>query len=176
MTRDIPVRVVPVAQWVSAHEELRDQGYTFFDFLTAVDQTDAPEDPGFDVVTHLYNVGDGAGDSVLTKTRVAFGDNENAQVPSLTTLWRGAAWHERETFEMFGIGFAGFDDGTGQGLRKLLLPDAFLGNPLRKSFVLTPRASKPWPGAKEPGEREGGGAKRRKMMPPGVPDDTWGPR
>ena len=53
---------------------------------------------------------------------------------------------------MFGIDFAGFDDGTGLGLRPLLLPDGFEGTPLRKSFQLAARASKPWPGGKEPGE------------------------
>jgi NADH-quinone oxidoreductase subunit C len=98
---------------------------------------------------------------------------------SATQLWRGAAWHERETHEMFGVEFTGFDDGTGAGLRPLLLPDGFEGTPLRKSFVLAARAAKPWPGAKEPGEGGEGRASpsRRKLLPPGVPDpDTWGPR
>ena len=49
----------------------------------------------------------------------------------------------------------GFEDGTGLGLRPLLLPEGFEGRPLRKDFVLGARASKPWPGAKEPGEGEG---------------------
>ena len=70
----------------------------------------------------------------------------------MTGVFAGAAWHERETFEMFGIEFAGFDDGSGLGLRPLLLPDGFEGTPLRKSFQLAARASKPWPGGKEPGE------------------------
>jgi NADH-quinone oxidoreductase subunit C len=88
------------------------------------------------------------------------------------------AWHERETFEMFGVTFDGFDDGSGDWLRPLLLPDGFEGTPLRKAFVLAARASKPWPGAKEPGESETGAAPgRRKTLPPGVPDAaTWGPR
>lgn len=179
MTRDILTRVVDADAWLDEHRALFDSGYTFFDFLTAVDRLDDADAPGFDVVSHLYNITDGATDSVLTKTRVLeTGDSadERAHLESLTSVWRGAAWHERETFEMFGIRFDNFNDGTGAPLRKLLLPDAFTANPLRKSFVLTPRASKPWPGAKEPGEREGGGPKRRKMAPPGVPDDTWGPR
>ena len=53
---------------------------------------------------------------------------------------------------MFGIDFDGFDDGTGLGLRPLLLPEGFEGTPLRKSFVLAARVARPWPGAKEPGE------------------------
>ena len=80
---------------------------------------------------------------------------------------------------MFGIDFEGFDDGTGLGLRPLLLPEGFEGTPLRKSFVLAARASKPWPGAKEPGESDAHPTRspsRRKLLPPGVPDLSWGPR
>ena len=93
-------------------------------------------------------------------------------------VFRGAAWHERETHEMFGIEVDGFDDGTGLGLRPLLLPDGFVGHPLLKSFVLAARASKPWPGAKEPGEgHEGARAPgRRRVTAPGVPGPDWGPR
>jgi NADH-quinone oxidoreductase subunit C len=116
---------------------------------------------------------------VLLRTRVP-----NGQSPtSATGLWSGAAWHERETHEMFGIDFDGFDDRTGRGLRPLLLPDGFEGTPLRKSFVLAARASKAWPGAKEPGEGSEGGPAvahekpgRKKIQAPGVPDTTWGPR
>lgn len=175
MTHDIPTRRVDPTQWLQTHADLRDEGFTFFDFLTAVDESDRDE-PGFDLVSHLYDITDGATRSVLTVTRVP---EDAPALASLTGLWRGAAWHERETFEMFGIDFDGFDDGTGRGLRKLLLPETFVGTPLRKSFVLTARASKAWPGAKEPGEREGSGgkaAKRRKVTAPGVPDETWGPR
>jgi NADH-quinone oxidoreductase subunit C len=87
-------------------------------------------------------------------------------------LFPGAAWHERETHEMFGVGF----DGHGE-LRPLLLPPEFEGHPLRKEFVLASRVAKAWPGAKEPGEsHEGGGSRRQPMRPPGVPDRSeWGP-
>lgn len=189
MSRE-PRRVdVGLDEWIATHEAHRADGYTFFDFVTAVDETDRdlPDKPaGFDLVSHLYDIGDaetpGVRGSVMTRARVPLAsDDDPAHAPSLTGLWRGAAWHERETFEMFGIVFDGFDDGTGVGLRKLLLPDTFIGTPLRKSFVLTARASKEWPGIKDPGESKGdwpraGAAKRRKVMAPGVPDDTWGPR
>jgi NADH-quinone oxidoreductase subunit C len=93
-------------------------------------------------------------------------------------VWPGTAWHERETFEMFGVTFDDFDDGSGDWLRPLLLPDGFEGTPLRRAFVLAARASKPWPGAKEPGESDAHMAPgRRKTLPPGVPDAAaWGPR
>ena len=184
MTRDIPTQDVDFTEWIAAHEQLRVQGYTFFDFLTAVDESDREIEErsvGFDLVSHVYDITGGARRSILTRTRVpnVAADIDPPHAPSLTALWRGAAWHERETFEMFGIVFDGFDDGTGLGLRKLLLPDSFSGTPLRKSFVLTARASKEWPGIKDPGESagaKGGAARRRKVMAPGVPDETWGPR
>jgi NADH-quinone oxidoreductase subunit C len=167
-------REVPPEAWLSAITEARDAAYTFFDWLTAVDQGDATDNPGLDVVCHLM---DGSTPKalrrMLIRTRVPVGQG----LPSITTVFRGAAWHERETHEMFGLDFDGFDDGTGLGLRPLLLPDGFEGTPLRKSFVLAARASKPWPGAKEPGESEHTKPTgRRRVSAPGVPDAEWGPR
>jgi NADH-quinone oxidoreductase subunit C len=174
------VRDVPFGEWSSTVLALRDEGYSYFDWLSAVDQTDAvqAEDEaavaGFDVVCHLIRVSEpGRLESVLLRTRAP----EGLPVPSITGVFHGAAWHERETHEMFGIDFDGFDDGTGLGLRPLLLPDGFEGTPLRKSFVLAARASKPWPGAKEPGEGHGEGSPgRRRVQAPGVPGPEWGPR
>jgi NADH-quinone oxidoreductase subunit C len=178
---ETPCRDVPLHEWADALRAARTEGFDFFDWLTAVDQEDAEESPGFDLVCHLMNstTGNGALARVLIRTRVP-----NGETPaSITGLFPGAAWHERETYEMFGIDFRGFDDGTGQGLRPILLPNGFEGTPLRKSFVLAARASKAWPGAKEPGEgapSHGGPAAdkpgRRKITAPGVPDITWGPR
>jgi NADH-quinone oxidoreductase subunit C len=172
-----PGVVVPPGQWHEALRFARDQlGLDFFDWLSAVDQTDR-EPAGFDVVVHLVRsprsaTSDGL-DRLLIRTRVP----EDVPLASVTDLWPGAAWHERETFEMFGVPFDGFEDGTGLGLRPLLLPEGFEGTPLRKSFVLAARVSKPWPGAKEPGESDarGGAPSRRKLLPPGVPDPSWGP-
>lgn len=188
---ETPCRDVPLQEWADALTTARSEGFDFFDWLTAVDETDAPENPGFDIVCHLMNSttghsGQGSVARVLIRTRVPEGQSP----ASATGLWAGAAWHERETHEMFGVDFDGFDDGTGLGLRPLLLPNGFEGTPLRKSFVLASRASKAWPGAKEPGEggeaAPGAGAPaagapkekpgRRKIGPPGVPDSTWGPR
>lgn len=174
--------VVPHARWHEALAFARDHlGLDFFDWLSAVDETDA-EPAGFDVVVHLAaSASFGAGGDqglarVLVRTRLP----EGVALSSVTDLWPGAAWHERETFEMFGVEFAGFDDATGLGLRPLLLPEGFEGTPLRKSFVLAARASKPWPGAKEPGESDAslarsGSPSRRKLLPPGVPPPSWGP-
>jgi NADH-quinone oxidoreductase subunit C len=161
---------VAPADWVAAVTEARDAAYTFFDFLTAVDQSDAEEAPGLDLVCHLMNPSTpNALRRIMVRTRVPDG----ASIASLTGVFRGAAWHERETHEMFGIGFDGHPD-----LRPLLLPDGFEGRPLRKDFVLAARVAKPFPGAKEPGESDREAAPgRRRTLPPGVPDPgTWGPR
>lgn len=180
---ETPCRDVALSEWMAALSAARDEGFDFFDWLTAVDETDAEEDAGFDLVCHLMNsstgqLSHGSLARVLIRTRVPNGQS----APSMTGLWAGAAWHERETYEMFGIDFDGFEDGTGLGLRPLLLPNGFDGTPLRKSFVLAARASKAWPGAKEPGEaapaHAGASDKpgRKKINAPGVPDITWGPR
>lgn len=187
MSGDAERRECVAQDWFATHQGVQAEGFAFFDFLTAVDETDREEDAGFDVVTHLYDVRSAgraaAGDdrpperplrSVLIRTRLA----EGTPLPSLTTLWRGAAWHERETHEMFGLEFTDFEDGSRLGIRPLLLPEGFEGHPLRKSFVLAARVSKPWPGAKDPGE-SGDSPKRkgrRKNLPPGIPDPSWGPR
>ncbi len=196
-------RVAP-GEWVAAVRAARDEGYGFFDWLSAVDETDAPEGdapsatgdtdgtaqaatgdtdgapgPGLEVVCHLMDVRHLGGRGLrrlLLRTRVP----EGTSLGSVTGVFAGAGWHEREVHEMFGLPVEGFDDGTGMGLRPLLLPDGFEGTPLRKSFQLAARASKPWPGAKEPGEGGGATAKRapsrRRLLPPGVPDPSWGPR
>ena len=178
-----PVVDVPAAEWLQAALTARHElVMTFVDWLSAVDVPDA-DPPGLDVVLHLAAPGllETRGmQRILLRTRVPDGES----LASLTGVWPGVAWHERETFEMFGLDFTGFDDGTGRGLRPLLLPEGFEGTPLRKSFVLTARASKPWPGAKDPGDRPAGerpdrggrAPARRKTLPPGVPDPTWGPR
>jgi NADH-quinone oxidoreductase subunit C len=74
-------------------------------------------------------------------------DNDNPAVATITDLFGGADWHERETWEMYGFVFDGHP-----GLRHLYLPGAFEGHPLRKDFPLLAREIKPWPGLvdKEP--------------------------
>jgi NADH-quinone oxidoreductase subunit C len=162
----VPLVDVPAASWVAALTAARDAGCTYFDWLSAVDEGEE----GFSVVAHLAAVPPYA--HLLVRTRVP---RDAARLPTATGVFRGASWHERETHEMFGVGFDGHPN-----LVPLLLPEAFEGHPLRKEFVLAARAAKPWPGAKEPGESEAGAAaspSRRRTRPPGVPDpEEWGPR
>lgn len=156
---------VPPARWRDALRLARDDaelGCDFFDWLSAVDELAA----GFDVVAHLWSTRHRHG--LLLRTRVP---RDEPAVASVVDIFPGAAWHERETHEMFGIDFPGHPN-----LAPLLLPPEFEGHPLRKEFVLASRVAKAWPGAKEPGESESGAARRQAIRPPGVPaPGEWGP-
>ena len=68
-------------------------------------------------------------------------DDEAPTVESIHTVYRGADWHERETWEMYGFIFVGHPD-----LTHLYLPGEFEGFPLRKDYPLLAREVKPWPG------------------------------
>jgi NADH:ubiquinone oxidoreductase subunit C len=154
---------VPPASWIEALSTARDVlGCTYFDWLSAVDEPGT----GFLVSAHVAALSPVR--RLLVRTTVP---HAAPVLPSAVSVYAGAAWHERETHEMFGVTFEGHP-----GLDTLLLPDGFEGHPLRKDFVLAARVAKAWPGAKEPGESEHGGPKRRQMLPPGVPDpNEWGP-
>ena len=76
-------------------------------------------------------------------------DASDPHCPTVSDIWAGANWHERETHELFGIVFDGHPH-----LVKLVLPEQFEGHPLRKDFVLMSREAKPWPGATEGEEVE----------------------
>jgi NADH-quinone oxidoreductase subunit C len=159
-----PHRVVEAVGWHDAVAALKEEGFTYFDWLSAVDEH--PE--GFRLVLHVARMR--PLDHLLLTTYV---DRADPRVESIADVYAGAAWHERETHEMFGVEF-------GVDLDPLLLPDGFEGHPLRKEFVLASRVAKPWPGAKEPGESDAESThspSRRRIKPPGVPEPgEWGPQ
>ena len=161
---------VPPDRWAGAILSARDDGKLacdFLDFLCAVDETGSPDGEDFAVVAHLWSTTHKHG--VLVRTRVP---RDAPHMESVVDVYPGAAWHERETHEMYGVHFDGF---PGE-LMPLLLPDGFEGHPLRKDFVLAARVVKAWPGAKEPGESDSGAPSRRRVRPPGVPSpEEWGP-
>jgi NADH-quinone oxidoreductase subunit C len=164
---------VPPERWADAATLVRDDpavACTYFDWLSAYDAATAETGPRLAVVVHVW--------SQEHRHHLRLRTHVTAAPPRLDTLtgvWAGANWHERETHEMFGVGFHGHPN-----LVPLLLPDGFEGHPLRKDFVLASRVAKPWPGAKEPGESDhdvpATSPGRRRMLPPGVPaPGEWGP-
>lgn len=150
---------VPREHWVAAVTAARDDAEldgTFFDVLLAVDE----HPHGFDVVVRLWSVRARHGFHLRTRC-----PRDDARLPSLTAVFAGAGWHEREAAEMFGLVFDGHPAPT-----PLLLPDGFQGHPLRKERVLAARAELPWPGAVDPADRgPGRPTSRRRLLPPGEP-------
>ena len=98
-----------------------DQGYDYLTSVTAVD--DYPEDQ-IEVVYHVFKT---VGSKVLV-VKVMLPRDEPV-IPSLTALYPGADFQEREVWDMFGVHFSGHED-----LRRLLLWEGFAGHPLRKDW------------------------------------------
>jgi NADH-quinone oxidoreductase subunit C len=132
---------VPRDKWVAAAEHLKECGRCKFDMFNFMAGVDWPEDNQIEVVAHLYSVR--RQHHLNMKIRVA---RDDGSVPTLSGVWRGANWHERETWELYGVTFEGHPH-----LVKLLLPEAFEGFPLRKDFLLMTREAKEWDGREEPG-------------------------
>ena len=97
-------------------------GCAFFSFLSAVDW----KEQGLEVVAKVDNLYDNV--AVMMKTRLGPGVSACA---SLTPIYRGANWMERECWDMFGIRFDGHPD-----LRRILLEDTWEGHPLLKSYAV----------------------------------------
>ncbi len=157
---DLCVRIATDA-WKQAGDAVEAMGFHYFCFLSAIDWLPSPygrsEDdpteppperdstvrPGvtggdtrFQVFARVTDVQRHVG--LTLKVDVP---DETMAVESWYTVYAGANWHERETHEMFGIGFTGHPD-----LRNMYLPTEFEGHPLRKDFPLLARMIKPWPG------------------------------
>ena len=134
---------VPPGDWLAALAFARaDLDCDFFDWLTAVDGPARLLRRGARLLA-------GGRHHVLVRTLLPVPRRNS---PTATGIYRGAAWHERETHEMFGVGFDGIRTWRRCCPRRVRRP------PLRKDFVLAARAAKEWPGAKEPGERDVAGA------------------
>lgn len=120
--------VVDSDSWKAICDFLRrDAGCNFdlFVDLTAVDWPD--RNPRLEVVLHLYSVG--RRHRIRLKTRIGNENLESAELDSITGIWSGANWFERETYDMFGVTFRGHPD-----LRRILLYPEFVGHPLLKDY------------------------------------------
>ncbi len=102
-----------------------------FDYLVDISSVDNyGSDPRWTVVYELYGYGHRC--HLRFKTDVS---EEKSELPTVTTVWRGADWHEREIYDMMGIRFRGHPD-----LRRILMWEGYPYFPLRKDF---PLAGKP---------------------------------
>jgi NADH-quinone oxidoreductase subunit C len=103
-----------------------------FDYLVDISSVDNyGEDPRFTVVYELYGYGHRS--HLRLKTDVS---EERSELPTVTTVWRTADWHEREIYDMMGIRFRGHPD-----LRRILMWEGYPYFPLRKDFPLAGKPS-----------------------------------
>ncbi len=102
-------------------------GFDILMDLTAADYL--PREPRYELVCHFYSTGHNY--RLRLKCPVPA---ETPSVKSLTSVWPGANWLEREVYDMFGISFEGHPD-----LRRILMYDGFEGHPLRKDYPLKKR-------------------------------------
>jgi NADH-quinone oxidoreductase subunit C len=107
----------------------RDLGYLYISDITAIDwlpHWEKVEKPKrFEVVYNLYSPVHFR--RIFLKVRV----DEGESVPSVMGIWEGANYPEREVYDMFGIPFEGHPN-----LKRILMPDDWVGHPLRKDFPL----------------------------------------
>ena len=102
-----------------------EQTFVRLSSVTAVDWY--PQEPRFEVVYHLHSPG--RNERLRLKCRLP---GANPEIDSVTVVWRGADWYERETFDLFGVRFRNHP-----GLRRIMLPEDWEGHPLRKDYPVT---------------------------------------
>ncbi|MBE0541490.1 MAG: NADH-quinone oxidoreductase subunit C [Verrucomicrobia bacterium] len=103
-----------------------------FDYLVDVSSIDNyGEDPRWTVVYHLYGIAHKQYLRLITNV-----SEEKSELPTVTTVWRTADWHEREIYDMMGIRFRGHQD-----LRRIIMWEGYPYFPLRKDFPLVGKPS-----------------------------------
>jgi NADH-quinone oxidoreductase subunit C len=123
---DLHTVVVDKDKIVEVCHFLRDDPKLRFNYLSDICGVDYfPKAPRFEVVYHLYSIPFKY--RIRLKCRIDGGD----RVPTVVGIWKTANWHERETYDMYGIVFEGHPD-----LRRIYLWEGFEGHPMRKDYPL----------------------------------------
>jgi NADH-quinone oxidoreductase subunit C len=117
-----PARIVETCRMLKA------SGFNRLSAVTAVDWH--PQEPRFEVVYHLHRLPlkGGPHERLRLKCRVG---GETPEIETVSGVWAGANWYEREVFDLFGISFAGHPD-----LRRIMMPEDWIGHPLRKDYPI----------------------------------------
>jgi NADH-quinone oxidoreductase subunit C len=119
-----PFVVVKGEKIVDVCRFLHDDPGLAMDFLEDVTATDHPKEKLIRVVYHLWSYKLRHG--VVLKVEL---DRTDAKVPTVDPVWKAANWLEREVYDLFGVTFVGHPD-----LRRIMLPDDWVGHPLRKDY------------------------------------------
>ncbi|MCH8029388.1 MAG: NADH-quinone oxidoreductase subunit C [Candidatus Dadabacteria bacterium] len=105
----------------------RNHGFVFLADITAVDYLGL-RNPRYEVLYVVHRFGEGFEDNARLNLRIGVPE-DRLRATSVTNIWKGADWLEREVYDMFGIVFEGHPD-----LRRILMPDDYDYFPLRKDF------------------------------------------
>jgi NADH-quinone oxidoreductase subunit C len=125
--------VIDPASWKAVCTYLRQDADLDFDMPVDMCGVDYPERarskglPRMEVVVHLYSIS--KAHRIRLKARVGDEDMEGAELDSVTSIWPGMNWLERETFDMSGVRFRGHPD-----LRRILMYPEFEGHPLQRTY------------------------------------------
>ena len=114
-----PARILEIGRFLKSQPELA------FDFLEDLTATDHPKENLIRVIYHFYSYRHRH--MFIAKAEL---DRHKPEVDSLESVWKAANWMEREVFDLFGVTFKGHSD-----LRRVLLPDDWIGSPLRKDYT-----------------------------------------
>ncbi len=122
-------RIVEACQLLHEHEK------TYFDSLTCITALDnGPQANTLELIYHLYSIPYNRQLALkVSLVRKQLGATL-PEVPSVSHIWRGANWHEREAYDLVGINFTDHPD-----LRRILLPADWEGYPLRKDYTVQQR-------------------------------------
>ncbi|GED32770.1 NADH-quinone oxidoreductase subunit C [Brevibacillus centrosporus] len=123
LAKEVPTLVITNERWHEVAPFLKEDEQLGFDYLSDLHGVDYED--RMEVYYHLYSYKNRQSVAVKVKT-----SREQSSVPSVMNVWQGANWNERETFDLLGIHFPGHRD-----LRRILLPDDWVGYPLRKDYV-----------------------------------------
>ncbi|WP_348638016.1 NADH-quinone oxidoreductase subunit C [Bacillus thuringiensis] len=122
LSKDVPTLVVESSKYYEVMELIRFHEGLAFDYMSELHATDFVTH--MEVYVHLFSYG--KKQSVAVKVKL---DREEPQVESVTVLWKGADWPEREAYDLLGIVFKGHPN-----LSRILMPDDWIGYPLRKDY------------------------------------------
>ncbi|EOP14602.1 NADH-quinone oxidoreductase subunit C [Bacillus sp. WC2507] len=122
LSKDVPTLVAEPSKYYEVMELLRFHEGLAFDYMSELHATDFVTH--MEVYVHLFSYG--KKQSVAVKVKL---DREEPQVESVTALWKGADWPEREAYDLLGIVFKGHPN-----LSRILMPDDWIGHPLRKDY------------------------------------------
>jgi NADH-quinone oxidoreductase subunit C len=125
-----PCLTIQTEQILAVCQFLHENEQTYFDYLACLTGVDNGANVGtMEVIYHLYSIPYHL--SLVLKVVIKRNQATEPlpQVPSVSSVWRTANWHEREAFDLLGIEFVGHPD-----LRRILLPADWEGYPLRKDY------------------------------------------